>query len=620
MGRSTTRGTSRDGAFDARFWIERDEDALASTSVVAGADGAAIEIERRTVTARGVDASATPYALARGARGGGARALLVYMHGTGSSKEEVLDRARAYAREGWDCAVFDAVGHGERARGEDDAYGRVLAEAYDRIERSGETRERYGNSPYVVDGAIDCLRVARAALGNAPGTTRACFAGESLGGMYAACAAAGWSLDWGFKLVACAPMIGFSSFSYGVEHERWFARAISLPKRLWSRVSDGARETPTLADVKDFYSRVCPDICGGSRDGARVLARIRAKRVHFCAVNGSDDARNPMEGVMEAFAEQPSRAKQYGARAQCTIVAQKGVGHEITDVMRDVVRTFLTNVAANFVEPEAMTFDDKIWDVVSNEVAENVREPLRAKLESWANGGIDLASYLDDADREFLSNPASSVALASEGVDAVVALIEKARERAEVKYVSPFEIAKREKAERLVREREEAEEAERRRRVAEREAEREAERRRVEEAEARRLAAEAERVERARLQAEEAERRRVEAENAERARLEREELARERELEAEKKRAEEAAERARKEAEETRRVEGLARVRALLTKKNSVKEEMKASAKERVSDKLKVRQASISERLMRLKSSHSRRLQEEEDSERNGLI
>ena len=110
------------------------------------------------------------------------------------------------------------------------------------------------------------------------------------------------------------------------------------------------------------------------------------------------------------------------------------------------------------------------------------------------------------------------------------------------------------------------------------------------------------------------------AENAERARLEREELARERELEAEKKRAEEAAERARKEAEETRRVEGLARVRALLTKKNSVKEEMKASAKERVSDKLKVRQASISERLMRLKSSHSRRLQEEEDSERNGLI
>ena len=25
MGRSTTRGTSRDGAFDARFWIERDE-------------------------------------------------------------------------------------------------------------------------------------------------------------------------------------------------------------------------------------------------------------------------------------------------------------------------------------------------------------------------------------------------------------------------------------------------------------------------------------------------------------------------------------------------------------------------------------------------------------------
>jgi hypothetical protein len=429
--------------------------------------------------------------------------------------------------------------------------------------------------------------------------------------MYAACAAAGWSMDWGFQLVACAPIIGFSSFAYGVEHERWFARAISLPKRLWSRVSDGARETPTLADVKEFYARVCPDICGGSRDGARLLARIRAKQVHFCAVNGSDDARNPMEGVMQAFAEQASRAK-YGVRAQCTIVAQKGVGHEITDAMHDSVRTFLTNVAANFAEPEAVMFDDQLWDIVSHEVAENVRKSLHEKLESWARGEMDLSSYLDDDDREFLSDPKSSMALTSEGIDAVTVLIEKARERAKVKYISPFEIEKREKAERLIKERKEAEEMERKRRLAEREAEREAERRRIEEAEARRIAAEAERVERERLEAEQAERRRVEAENIELARRERQELARKREAEAEKKRAEEAAERARKEAEETRRIEGLARVRALLNKKKSVKDDMKESAKERVSDKLKLRQVSISERLMRLKSNHTRRVQEEE--------
>lgn len=83
------------------------------------------------VIARGVDASATSYAFARGARGGGVRVLLVYMYGMGLSKEEVLDWVWVYVCEGWDCVVFDVVGYGERARGEDDAYGRVLAEAYD---------------------------------------------------------------------------------------------------------------------------------------------------------------------------------------------------------------------------------------------------------------------------------------------------------------------------------------------------------------------------------------------------------------------------------------------------------------------------------------------------------
>lgn len=42
---------------------------------------------------------------------------------------------------------------------------------------------------------------------------------------------------------------------------------ILLLKCLWSRVFDGARETSTFVDVKDFYLCVCLDICGGFCDG-----------------------------------------------------------------------------------------------------------------------------------------------------------------------------------------------------------------------------------------------------------------------------------------------------------------------------------------------------------------
>lgn len=121
---------------------------------------------------------------------------------------------------------------------------------------------------------------------------------------------------------------------------------------------------------------------------------------------------------------------------------------------------FFINVVVNFVELEVMMFDDKIWDVVSNEVAENVCEFFCVKFELWVNGGIDFVLYFDDVDCEFLFDLVLSVVFVFEGVDVVVVLIEKARERVEVKYVLLFEIVKCEKVERFVCECEEVEEVE----------------------------------------------------------------------------------------------------------------------------------------------------------------
>ena len=145
------------------------------------------------------------------------------------------------------------------------------------------------------------------------------LAGESLGGMVATCAAAAWTPAWGFAVDACAPMIGFSYFQYGLANERWFARAASLPAALWMRVSKGERDAPTLEDARAFYARACPDLCGGSRDGDRALTRVRANKIHFCAVNGSEDARNPLQGVREACARHDAPNKYRDARSQCVV-------------------------------------------------------------------------------------------------------------------------------------------------------------------------------------------------------------------------------------------------------------------------------------------------------------
>ena len=372
-----------DQLFDARRWIDGDVDALTRTETRESSSGASVVIERRAVRREGDDeSSAVPYALARARRRRDEDALLVYMHRTGSSKEGVFEHLLRYASEdGWHAVSFDAPGHGERAEADAD-YATTLSRAYYAMGERDAVR-RYGTSPFVIDAAIDCLRVTRAAV-RVTGATRVALAGESLGGMVATCAAAAWTPAWGFAVDACAPMIGFSYFQYGLANERWFARAASLPAALWMRVSKGERDAPTLEDARAFYARACPDLCGGSRDGDRALTRVRANKIHFCAVNGSEDARNPLQGVREACARHDAPNKYRDARSQCVVVARKGVGHDITDEMRDVVRGFLRRVRENPTAPEMETFDEREWDVALAAPARPEPESCLAKLKRWA--------------------------------------------------------------------------------------------------------------------------------------------------------------------------------------------------------------------------------------------
>jgi len=544
-----------------------------------------------------VDARAIPVARTR-ARGTVDGTLAVHAHATGSSAGATGEALIAWsAFLGCDACSFDAVGHGLSVD-VDGGYGDALAAAYD--EGEGERRVP-GARPYVTDGGVDCLRVARAL-----GARRVLLTGDSLGGMYVASAAAGWSYEWGFKILACAPMVGFSSFAYGLKHDRWFARAMSLPAQLWLRVSEGKRKVPTLEDVRAFYARVCPGLCGGAHDGDAILARIRAKGVHFLAVNGADDPRNPITGVEEVY-EKMLPLENLGTRPQCTIVARIGIEHEITGDMRAVVQRFFSNVLKNPIEPEAMTFDENEWNVIANETASLVRAGVRDKLKSWASGrGVDFALYLSEEEQLFsaagVKDSTATSTSDSESVQAVTRLIDALKAQLAEKYVSPFEIARaakqaEEDARKAAAEREwqgtmEAEEHAERERIEteeKRHAEEEERRGRVEEA---RRREEAERLAHAAAEKELAEK--LLREKEEKDRLER------------ARREEEKARRAAEEAERARKEKGLSKVRELLSKKAEAKKAERESARDRVHKKLSnnvTRSSSVSERLARLKIS-----------------
>lgn len=329
--------------------------------------------------------------------------LVVVMHPSYSSAvsmERTLARYAARLR----CIVvsFDAPHHGARGVGNEDVLGDIArggAMACDvgELERRATAgyaaalvdcyarndANAYGRRPYIVDGAVDCLRVCRA-LCEKFGVRRVGLTGVSLGGMMATTAAARWSAAWAssgaldWTVVACAPMIGFSDFRWALLHDSWRARIMSLPSEMRDVVfEDGER--PTVEETFEFWTRALSGIVTRSTDdfddagdGGDNLLRILHNGVDFLAVQGDEDERNPMRGVEAALARCARLSETRGPHASTiSVVAQRNIGHDATDAMHDVVHAFLA---------------ERIWhrDVAPKMSSlEAAFEPSELNLDGW---------------------------------------------------------------------------------------------------------------------------------------------------------------------------------------------------------------------------------------------
>ena len=295
--------------------------------------------------------------------------LVMVMHPSYSSAAAMEPTLALYAaRLRCFVASFDAPHHGARGGGEDvrdvkrratTAYAKALVDCYARDDAT-----RYGCRPYVVDGAVDCLRVCRA-MRQKFGVRRVGLTGVSLGGMMATMAAARWSNAWtssadvdvrmDWTVVACAPMIGFSDFRWALmREESWRARIMSLPSEMRDVVFENG-EHPTRSETFEFWTRALSGVVArdvvdggdndeGARDGADNLLRVLQNGIDFLAVQGDEDARNPMRGVEAALARCARLSRTRGSNSSTiTIISQRNVGHEATDAMHDVVQQFLAD-------------------------------------------------------------------------------------------------------------------------------------------------------------------------------------------------------------------------------------------------------------------------------------
>ena len=295
--------------------------------------------------------------------------LVMVMHPSYSSAAAMEPTLALYAaRLRCFVASFDAPHHGARGGGEDvrdvkrratTAYAKALVDCYARDDAT-----RYGGRPYIVDGAVDCLRVCRA-MRQKFGVRRVGLTGVSLGGMMATMAAARWSNAWtssadvdvrmDWTVVACAPIIGFSDFRWALmREESWRARIMSLPSEMRDVVFENG-ERPTRSETFEFWTRALSGVVArdvvdggdndeGARDGADNLLRVLQNGIDFLAVQGDEDARNPMRGVEAALARCARLSRTRGSNSSTiTIASQRNVGHEVTDAMHDVVQKFLAD-------------------------------------------------------------------------------------------------------------------------------------------------------------------------------------------------------------------------------------------------------------------------------------
>ncbi len=253
------------------------------------------------------------------------RPAVIALHGTGGSKEGMRDWLIDLARRGIVGVAIDGRYHGDRIAGTPPTrdYNAAIVRAWQ------VPRGLPSEHPFYYDTCWDVWRTIDF-LQERPGIdpNRIGLMGISKGGVETWLAGA-----FDDRVKVAVPCIGVQSFRWGIDNDRWQARARTIAAASEAVAKERGEEHVTSETCKALWDKVIPGILDRF-DGPSTL-RLFAGRP-LLIINGEKDPNCPIEGAKLAFASAEAAFLAAGTPDRIKIDVGKG-GHEVTKAQRVMI-------------------------------------------------------------------------------------------------------------------------------------------------------------------------------------------------------------------------------------------------------------------------------------------
>jgi len=249
------------------------------------------------------------------------RPAVVVLHGTGGNKEMMRPWLVDLARLGFVALAIDGRYHGERGNAVVGvgplAYFAAITRAWRSLPVGPQEHPLYYDTCWDVWRTLDYLETR-----DDVDPKRMGLAGVSKGGIETWLSAAADE-----RVAAAVPMIGVQSLRWGLEHEKYQARANTFKPASEAAARDLGVPAVDARVCRALWDKVIPGITGPF-DGPRMLAAIAGRPL--LVLNGELDPNCPIEGVRLAVAEAEAAYRAAGAPDRLKVMIAPGVGHAVT--------------------------------------------------------------------------------------------------------------------------------------------------------------------------------------------------------------------------------------------------------------------------------------------------
>jgi len=243
----------------------------------------------------------------------GPRPVVIALHGTGGSKQNMLALCRRLAERGFIAVAIDGRYHGERktGRGQRD-YDDAIVRAW---HGSGE-HPLYWDTVWDVMRLVDYLQMR----GDVD-ARRIGLIGISKGGIETYLAAAADP-----RIAVAVPCIGVQSFRWELAHNHWQGRIGTIQDAFDAIAREAGVAKPDSAFVEKFYDRVIPGI-DSEFDGPQMLPLIAPRPL--LVINSDDDEHTPLPSVNLCIAAARKAYAAGHAEHHFAVIIQKNAGHKV---------------------------------------------------------------------------------------------------------------------------------------------------------------------------------------------------------------------------------------------------------------------------------------------------